>query len=1493
MSEDRSISQENTSEQARIFWENMAGSFQGRRRRGRAVVNTVVRDNSGRIVGALASIDGSIDQPLLIDHGQPLATGDVFLVENDGTVSLPQWRSIRKIQSVVAVPNAGEMPSLPTPTNMALYTGAVIGAPSLPVWAWIGASWSILDSARWGGHIDYELEYCDNEHVSDPEHLRINYQQSTTAVEVAITATDTIIPRGTFEEGIDPIDPLDLEQHDAFPFKGRISLGPERVSYEAISSQNSEDGLSGSGGDGTLTDTNKFWSTDEFVNHCLIDSAFNKFLITGNDAHILYFSGQAASGTYMIRPCFSGCTRGISGTTATTHAVDQTIVSESAGARFSGLAPGVTYNVRVRAIRFDGAVSGWTTWQSIVVHIDDEAPPTPWGLTARSSYSGVSLEWEGPTTEDTPDLVGFYIWSADDAAGTGEALYAVIGPRTEALISLPASTVLKYYCIQAVDSSGNTSARTERLPGRKHPGGGNNLLPNGDLEAPDPEIPDDWPALWAPTYTNVIAVSYGQHGIDGGKGWKFTVGSGGGQAIMVTALPILSGYWTIPAEIGQPYTLSFFYKLIVAEGVPTGPGYLFYVPEDYDAAEDGLFLISGKVASINRVSGGEPPLTTVPAVIGEMPGGWIRVQYTFEASSDIFNEDYPNIVAWVALASKSDDYDVTIVFDRIKLEIGSEATPWALGTFTPQGADALRIGPSAIMGGELHIQGDGSFKSDALPTDDQIQSLGKTDRRWKNIWCLNLYAENLIDMYGNALGGLIYAPTGTVYGGTGDCANITSPGADYNTVIGYEAMKFNETGDNNAVFGYQAGYGVTGKNYGENVIIGSQAGYMFGAVANYGNVVLGFKAAYSGAGNISENVIIGYHAAYDATSAYYNVIIGTYAGYGITIGGDNVYIGEYAGYNPAAGVDDYNVGIGSYAMYDIHDGEFNTAVGEQALTNITDGCYNAAIGAGALQALTTSEFNTAMGLEAGQAITVSSGGNSIFGAYAGHRLTTGYDNVLLGYMAGYWLTSATNSVFIGDHAGCAPNFDLAAAASNNVGVGSYSLYSLEEGSENTAVGDSSLTNLTDGYGNVAVGNLALASVTTGTFNVGVGDSAGYEITTGEGNICIGHYSGGLVATIHDGNVFIGHRAGYYADDPQGTTIVGYESGFHLSNLTTTGMNNSLFGWRAGYNLTSGGSNVFMGYQAAQAATSQSEAVVVGSQAAHDNTVIYGSIYIGYCAGYKDGGIGVFVGHSAGINTEDGEHIFIGVSAGEGSITSCTGTNNYGIGEMAHWAFSTGWSNVAVGKLSMGSLDTGHENVAVGHYSLRYNETGSYSVCMGYGAGNGVSGNSFSNNVLIGYYAGQVITTGGDHTCVGYKAGDLITSGTHCICIGENTDPPSATSTYRLNIGGTFFADLSSTKHTVGINVSNILGQLHVEQSEAAGARPVLYLDQGDDDQAFIHFQGTSAADQTKSISTVNGDGVVTGPKDYSSTAGWAFGGMAKMKLNGADVWVPYYTADTS
>ena len=73
------------------------------------------------------------------------------------------------------------------------------------------------------------------------------------------------------------------------------------------------------------------------------------------------------------------------------------------------------------------------------------------------------------------------------------------------------------------------------------------------------------------------------------------------------------------------------------------------------------------------------------------------------------------------------------------------------------------------------------------------------------------------------------------------------------------------------------------------------------------------------------------------------------------------------------------------------------------------------------------------------------------------------------------------------------------------------------------------------------------------------------------------------------------------------------------------------------------------------------------------------------------------------------------------------------------------------------------------------------------------------------------------------------------------------------------------------------GKLEVDQNSSSGAIPVLTLDQGDADQEFINFQGTTASDQSSSLSTDTSVGSLTG--------------HIRVNVNGTDFWIPYYATN--
>lgn len=80
---------------------------------------------------------------------------------------------------------------------------------------------------------------------------------------------------------------------------------------------------------------------------------------------------------------------------------------------------------------------------------------------------------------------------------------------------------------------------------------------------------------------------------------------------------------------------------------------------------------------------------------------------------------------------------------------------------------------------------------------------------------------------------------------------------------------------------------------------------------------------------------------------------------------------------------------------------------------------------------------------------------------------------------------------------------------------------------------------------------------------------------------------------------------------------------------------------------------------------------------------------------------------------------------------------------------------------------------------------------------------------------------------------------------------------------------------MAIGATSAAAQLHVDQSSLTGARPVLLLDQGDIDDTFINFIGTSAADGTRSISS-------------DTTEDAAKFGAYRVEINGVLKWVRVY-----
>ncbi len=92
----------------------------------------------------------------------------------------------------------------------------------------------------------------------------------------------------------------------------------------------------------------------------------------------------------------------------------------------------------------------------------------------------------------------------------------------------------------------------------------------------------------------------------------------------------------------------------------------------------------------------------------------------------------------------------------------------------------------------------------------------------------------------------------------------------------------------------------------------------------------------------------------------------------------------------------------------------------------------------------------------------------------------------------------------------------------------------------------------------------------------------------------------------------------------------------------------------------------------------------------------------------------------------------------------------------------------------------------------------------------------------------------------------------------------------------FFIDGSADKVAFGCQDPSD-AMVEINQSNSTAAIACLSLDQDDTDQEFIYFEGTTAADQSSSLTTDTSVGDLTG--------------HFRINVNGTDFWVPYYATN--
>ena len=255
--------------------------------------------------------------------------------------------------------------------------------------------------------------------------------------------------------------------------------------------------------------------------------------------------------------------------------------------------------------------------------------------------------------------------------------------------------------------------------------------------------------------------------------------------------------------------------------------------------------------------------------------------------------------------------------------------------------------------------------------------------------------------------------------------------------------------------------------------------------------------------NANFNMVIGWDAGRNITTADNNMILGYQAGDKLSTGSSNFIAGYKAGRTNISGIGNF---YGGSQAGELNLGDYNFFGGHYAGRNSGDSDRNVAIGFRSGENI-DGNYNITLGQDAGKNIIGSN--NLVFGRLS--NVLGGDDNVAIGSGAGNGVTGSGN-VFIGSNSG--------------------------DG---------------DGNFNVGIGDQTLLNLTTGQYNQAIGFNAGFELLDGENNF-LGGVNAGRLMTSGSDNTFLGYRCGYNAQG-DGNTFIGKQ----VADVVSTGSNNILIG----------------------------------------------------------------------------------------------------------------------------------------------------------------------------------------------------------------------------------------------------------------------------------------------------------------------------------------------
>lgn len=173
-------------------------------------------------------------------------------------------------------------------------------------------------------------------------------------------------------------------------------------------------------------------------------------------------------------------------------------------------------------------------------------------------------------------------------------------------------------------------------------------------------------------------------------------------------------------------------------------------------------------------------------------------------------------------------------------------------------------------------------------------------------------------------------------------------------------------------------------------------------------------------------------------------------------------------------------------------------------------------------------------------------------------------------------------------------------------------------------------------------------------------------------------------------------------------------------------------------------------------------------------------------------------------------------------------------------------------------DDAQNNTAIGYESLKFNVNGTGNTVLGYQSGLGVTGNSFSNNTLIGSQAGSGLTTGSNNVFLGNLAGSAETAASNKLII-EN----SASSTPLV------YGEFDN-------NLVKVNGSLEVANGAATAGNLSLYEDSDNGTSKVTVTAPSLAADYTLTLPVDDGTNGQLLRTDGSGVLSWTNAGASSI-----------------